>query len=236
MGDIAPGGEALSKLGHELRSPLTGIIGLTRILLMKLAAGTADPVQQKRQLEMIQTSAGRSLATVERVVAIAKIESGRAGCDRRPVDCRGVVTEVAAAFRTTAEERGLRLHTDLPDHPVVITTDADILGQLLRELLDNAVKFSDTGEVCARIGTDDDRPVVIDVSDDGPGIPADEQTRIFDAFERGELAAERDDGGSGLGLYLARRLADRLDAHLSVDSQTAQRTTFTVTFPATLTS
>src|SRR4051812_2748986 len=84
------GAEVLSKLGHELRGPLTGIIGLTRILLMQLGTGKADPAQQARQLDLIQSSARRSLATIERVVDIAKVESGQAGGAPCPVDCRGI--------------------------------------------------------------------------------------------------------------------------------------------------
>jgi len=223
----APGADVLSKLGHELRSPLTGIIGLTKILLTQL--GVADPARQARQLDMIQSSARQSLATIERVVDIANLQSGRVEGDPRLIDCRGVVADAAATFAAAAQERGLRLRTDLPDHPVTVYADTAILTRTLRELLDNAVKFADPGEVVLHAGTDRGRPIV-EVSDDGPGIPAGDQERIFEAFERGELAAERDDEGAGLGLYLARLLADRLGACLSARSP-AGRTTFTITFP-----
>jgi nitrogen fixation/metabolism regulation signal transduction histidine kinase len=223
------GAQVLSKLGHELRSPLAAIIGLTRILLMRLAAGQADAATQVRQLEMIQASAARSLATIEQVVDLARIESGRVCASPQLVDCRDLVAEVAAELRVAAGERGLCLCADVPQYPVVITTDPGILRWLLRELTGNALRFTDAGEVRIRLHASDG-PVVIDVSDDGPGIPLDEQARIFEPFERGARPAEGDDGAPGLGLGLARKQADLLGAQLSVRSQAGSGSTFSVTF------
>jgi anti-sigma regulatory factor (Ser/Thr protein kinase) len=223
------GAEVLSKLGHELRSPLAAIIGLTRILLMRLAAGQADAATQVRQLEMVQASAARSLATIEQVVDLARIESGRVCASPQLVDCRGVVAEVAAELRAAGAERGLRLCADVPQGPVAITTDPGILGRLLRELAGNALRFTDAGEVRIRLHSGDG-PVVIDVSDDGPGIPLHEQGRIFEPFERGASAAGGDDGAPGLGLGLARKQAGLLGAQLNVRSQAGSGSTFSITF------
>ena len=223
------GAEVLSKLGHELRSPLAAIIGLTRILLMRLAGGQADAATQVRQLEMVQASAARSLATIEQVVDLARIESGRVCASPQLVDCRGVVAEVAAELRAAGAERGLRLCVDVPQGPVVITTDSGIFGQLLRELVGNALRFTDAGEVRIRLHSGDG-PVVVDVSDDGPGIPLDEQGRIFEPFERGARAVEGDDDAPGLGLGLARKQAGLLGAQLNVRSQAGSGSTFSVTF------
>ena len=165
-------------------------------MLVRLAAGQADAATQVRQLEMVQASAARSLATIEQVVDLVRMESGRVRASPQLVDCRGVVAEVTAELRAVGAERGLRLRADVPPGPVVITTDPGILGRLLRELVGNALRFADAGEVRIRLHTGDG-PVVIDVSDDGPGIPLHEQARIFEPFERG--AAEGDDGAPGLG-------------------------------------
>jgi len=223
------GAEVFSKLGHELRSPLAGIIGLTRVLLMRLAAGQADAATQVRQLELVQASAARSLATIEQVVELAGIESGQVRPSARLVDCGAVVAEVAATLRTVAAERGLRLGVDVPQHPVVITSDPGILGRLLHELAANGLRFTDAGEVRIRLHASGG-PAVIEVSDDGPGIPADEQARVFQPFERGASAAGRDDSAPGLGLYLAREQAGLLGAQLSLRSQAGSGSTFSVTF------
>jgi signal transduction histidine kinase len=112
---------------------------------------------------------------------------------------------------------------------VVITTDPGILGRLLRELVGNALRFTDAGEVRIRLHAGDG-PVVIDVSDDGPGIPLHEQGRIFEPFERGARTAEGDDGAPGLGLGLARKQAGLLGAQLNVRSQAGSGSTFSITF------
>jgi signal transduction histidine kinase len=223
--------EVLPKLRHELRSPLVGIIGLTRILLMQLDAGPPDAARQARQLEMIHASAVRSLATIEQVVDLARIDAGKIQPAFQLIDCRGLVADVAAGLRDAATQRELCLRVEVPDQPVMVTSDPEILALLLRELADNALRFTDAGEVHVRLQARD-RPVVIEVADDGPGIPIDEQARIFGPFERGERAAERHDGAAGLGLYLACARAGLLGLQLSLASQPGSGSTFSITFHA----
>ena len=173
------GADVLSKLSHELRSPLAAIIGLTRVLLIRINAGQADRATQVRQLGMIQASAARSLSTIEQVVQLARMQSGRVRPALQFADCRDVVTSVAAMLQGAAADRGLRLLTDVPEHPVMILSDPDILGQLLSELVSNGLCYTDGREVRIRLHVDEE-PVIIDVRDDGPGIPVPEQARILE--------------------------------------------------------
>jgi signal transduction histidine kinase len=221
------GADVLSKLGHELRSPLAAIIGLTRVLLIRINAGQADRATQVRQLEMIQASAVRSLSTIEQVVQLARMHSGRVRPALQFADCRDVVTRVAATLQSAAAGRGLRLSTDVPGHPVMIFSDPDILGQLLRELASNGLCYTDGREVRIRLHAGQEA-VIIDVCDDGPGIAVPEQARIFEPFERGDLAS--DDGAPGLGLHLAREQAGLLGAQLTLASQAGSGSTFSITF------
>jgi signal transduction histidine kinase len=223
--------EVLPKLRHELRSPLVGIVGLTRVLLMQLDAGPPDAARQARQLEMIHASAVRSLATIEQVVDLARIDAGKIQPAFRLIDCRGVIADVAAERQEAATQRGLCLRAEIPGQPVLVTSDPKILAPLLRELADNALRFTDAGEVRVRLRAHDE-PVVIEVADDGPGIPVEEQARIFGPFERGERAAERHDGAAGLGLYLACVRAGLLGLQLSLASQAGSGSIFSITFPA----
>ncbi len=222
-----PDVEVLGKLGHELRSPLTGVIGLTGILLRTVAAGRADPAQQLRQLTMIRASAGHSLATIEQVLAIAGIVAGHTVCNRRLIDGREVVTSVTADLQQSAHDRGLRLHAEVPDSPMLVATDPKLLGRLLRELVDNAVKFTEAGDIRVRLTDEGVDPVVIHVCDEGPGILVEEQARIFEAFERGASATEEQDG-AGLGLHLVRKLSELLHAEVAVRSRPGWGSTFSI--------
>jgi signal transduction histidine kinase len=114
--------DLLPRLSHELRSPLASILGLTKVMLIRLGAGTADAATQVRQLQLLQASAARSLATIDQVVELAAAESGQARPEPQLVDCRDIVTAVAGQLGTAAAERGLRLCVDVPDRPVMIST------------------------------------------------------------------------------------------------------------------
>lgn len=221
----------LSKLGHELRSPLNGVIGLTRIMLMKLAAGPVDTQQQIRHLELVQTSANRLLATIERLVDIAKIEFGGRQPSRERFDCAALAAEVTRLLQPAADANHVTLLLTTPEAPVAVTSDPGAVRQLLRELVDNAVKFADPGAGRVQVTVhpvDPEGAVQISVTDNGPGIPGPEQDRVFDAFVRGEDAAERDENGSGLGLYLAARLAGLLGAQLHLDCPPGAGSAFTI--------
>lgn len=224
------GVDALAKMSHQLRSPLAGITGLTRIMLVKARKGPLDSVKLVQQLEMIQASAHRSMATVERVLDAAKLELAMATAEFVPVELGGLLAEVAGATRGVTE-RGTPVRcADIPRQPVMVTTSPDLLSRLLGELIDNALTFADTSEVRVGLSTcaDPDR-IAIEVSDDGAGIADKDQARIFEAFERGDDAAQLDPEGIGMGLYLARKMAERLGADLSVSSHLGSGSTFTVT-------
>lgn len=227
--------DVLAKMSHQLRSPLTGITGLTRIMLLKATRGQVDPTKLVQQLEMIQASAHRSMATVERVLDAAKVELAAASADFRPVDLRALLTEAAGASYKIAEPRTTVISVDIPLQSMMVTTDPEMLSRLLHELIDNALTFADATEVHVTVGSGTGQ-VTIEVSDDGTGIPDTDQVRIFEAFERGSGAAQADPDGIGMGLYLARKIADRLGAALSLSSHAGSGSTFTVAFgePRTL--
>jgi signal transduction histidine kinase len=222
-----PGAVLLAKLGHELRSPLTGIVGLTRIMLVKLADGSHTAAQQTHQLELMRTSAVQLIDTVDRVVTIAKLEVTTSPADE-VFDCRAAITAVVAQAGPSADTHARRLIVEAPDEPVLATGSEQALQRLLSELVDNAIKYTDQTDVRIRCRRTSLRTPVIEVSDDGPGMTVDEQTRIATPFVRGAAAEHNDVAGSGLGLYLAQQLTTPSRATLTVHSAPSTGSTFVV--------
>jgi signal transduction histidine kinase len=233
-GAALPGGTLLSMLGHEMRSPLNGIIGLARMLLRRLSNGPPDPEAQVRHLTLLLTSASEMLHLTEQLADIARLQSGLARPDPAPIDCREAVTEAVRGRQPAATARELRLLVESPDQPVPLTCEAGLLVRLLHELIDNAVKYTDGAEVRIRMSAADPDTIVIDVANDGPAVPAGERTRIFGPFERGDAGAAYDGGGAGLGLYLARQLAHELGATVSLRDEDHPGTAFAVEIPRRL--
>lgn len=219
----------LSPLGHELRGPLTGILGLTRVMLVKLASGPVDMDRHIKQIELVQTSARQLLETVERVVAIAKLEAVAAHEPDR-FDCRPVVSAAVDDARPAADDKHRAVVTDLPDEPVFVTGDPDALRRIVAELVDNAVKYTDHAEIRVRARQHRDR-ILVDVTDEGPGLADDEHDLIFEPFRRGSAAERNETTGSGLGLYLARKLATRTGADVFEQNSATGGTAFVVQFP-----
>lgn len=222
-----PGAALLSKLGHELRSPLTGIVGLTRIMLVKLADGSGTTAQQTYQLELMRTSALTMLDTIDRVVAIAKLEVATPLPDD-VFDCRAAITAVVAHATPSAGAHSRRLIVEVPDEPVMATGDESAMLRLLTELVDNAIKYTDQTDIRIRCALTPHRSPMIEVSDDGPGMSVEEQARIYTPFVRGAAAEDHDVAGSGLGLYLAQQLAGHCHARLTMRSALPTGTTFVV--------
>lgn len=226
-----PGGPLLSLLGHELRSPLSGIIGLARMMLRRLATGRLEPESQARQLTLLLDSALQMMRITDQVTDIARLQSGATRPAPALIDCRDVVTEAVLAHQPAAAARGLRLLAETPADPVPLTCAASLLVRLVQELIDNAVKYTGGADIHIRVSATGHDTVTVEVADDGPAILADERTRIFEPFERGAAGRARDEGGAGLGLYLARQLAQEMDATLCLRDEAHPGTCFAVEIP-----
>jgi signal transduction histidine kinase len=225
---LLPGVDVLSKLGHELRGPLNGIIGLVRIMLMKISTDAVDAGQQVRHLEMIQHSADQLLTTVERVTDLARLDAVPVSADLEPIDVRPIIADVVGAFRPGAAARGVALSAEVESGPVPVPGEPEPLRRLVTELVDNAVKYTDASAVRIRATRTAGSGAVVEVGDDGPGIPTDDHDRVFAPFTRGAAAEERGVSGTGLGLCLARRIAARCGGELSLHSTPGAGSTFRV--------
>jgi PAS domain S-box-containing protein len=216
--------EFLAMMSHELRTPLNAVIGFTGTLLMELP-GPITP-EQRKQLETIKSSGRHQLSLINDLLDLAKIESGRFHLKTEPIDCAKVIREVTDTLRPMAESKALRLCIDLPNEATTVQADNRALKQILINLVNNAIKFTDKGEVriaiCSRNGKTE-----IAVMDTGPGISAEDQAKLFKPFSR--LYRSSGQEGTGLGLHLSRQLATLLDGEIVTESQPGKGSTFTLT-------
>jgi signal transduction histidine kinase len=223
----------LAVMSHELRTPLTTVIGYAELL----ADGVSGPVSQtqRRQLSRIQASAQHLLQLIEQILSFSRVEAGRERVHLEPLDAVGLAQDSALLIEPAARGRTLKLVLDLPHSPVPIETDGGKVRQILVNLLANAIKFTDHGEVGLRVRRSpegDANGVVYEVWDTGIGISPDHLDHIFDPFWQVEQQANRRVSGTGLGLSVVRHLARLLGGEVDVTSQVGSGTRFTVKLPA----
>lgn len=221
----------LASMSHELRTPLNAIIGFTGTLLMQLPGPlTAD---QDKQLRTIQTSARHLLSLINDLLDLARIESGKVELHFEAVVCQRVVEEVATALQPMAQAKGITFEVRVPDDEIVTQTDRRAFSQIIINLTNNAIKFTDHGGV--RLTLEQrrvDGQVVCEVcvSDTGIGIRPEDQAKLFEAFQ--QVETRRGHEGTGLGLHLSRRLADLLGAQIQLESTSGRGSQFTLRLPA----
>ncbi len=214
--------EFLATMSHEMRTPLNGILGFTRLLLDE------DLTPQQRRHARMVSDAGRSLLTViNDVLDFSRIEAGRLALSDVPFAVRDLIANCEAVLRLEAEAKGLELHAAVaPDVPDWLRGDPDRLRQVVLNLLANAVKFTEHGSVGLTIVKTADTPagphLTISVADTGIGIPPDRQGRLFQRFSQ----IDRSRGGAGLGLAISRRLVEMMGGTVGVQSQAGVGSTF----------
>jgi signal transduction histidine kinase len=215
----------LATVSHELRTPLNAIIGFTGALLLRLA-GPLN-AEQEKQLGTVQKSARHLLAVINDMLDLAKIDAGKVELDIEPCACGAIVEEVAASLRPLAESKGLQLDVALPPGEVSIHTDRRIVSQILLNLAGNAIKFTDRGSVGIRL-EQRARAIEITVQDTGPGIAAEDQSKLFTAFTQLDASVRRRHEGTGLGLHLSQKLARLLGARITLTSAAGAGSEFTL--------
>ena len=213
----------LASMSHELRTPLNAIIGFTGTLLMGLPGPLTT--EQKKQLETVRSSARHQLSLINDLLDLAKIESGKVELNFEDIDCAGVVNEVADTLRPLAKEKGLRFEVRVPEN-IVVKIDRRAFSQILINLVNNAIKFTNKGGVRIDVHRKHDSTDV-SVTDTGIGITREDQTGLFDAFARMDSSGNREEG-SGLGLHLSQRLAALLGAQILFKSKRGKGSSFTL--------
>ena len=222
----------IANMSHELRTPLNAIIGFTGALLMKLAGPlTAD---QDKQLNTIRTSARHLLSLINDILDVAKIESGKVTLAAERVHCQNLLNETADTLRPLAAQKGLALTLDLPETPIVIASDRRALTQIVINLVNNAIKFTEQGSIKVSLSqrtADGGSLTEIAVEDTGSGIRPEDQAKLFQAFSQLDSTSTRNVEGAGLGLYLCQNLANLLGGTLALTSEFGRGSTFTLAIP-----
>ena len=219
----------LAGMSHELRTPLNAIIGFTGTLLMRLPGPlTAD---QDKQLNTIQTSARHLLSLINGLLDLAQIESGKVELASETIHCQHILSELAETLGPLATCKGLAFRCEVPSAELTVQTDGRALCQILINLINNAIKFTETGEVVISLSARTTGPqhwIDFCVVDSGVGIRPAEQAKLFQAFSQIDAGSTRRFEGTGLGLYLSQKLTGLLGGELRVASQFGIGSTFTL--------
>lgn len=215
----------LATMSHEMRTPLHGMLGTLQVLREDL------PVQHAERLAVIERSGEHLLGLINDVLDLSKIEAGGMQIEQQPCDATHTLREVADLFTPAAQGKGIVLHLDssLPA-PAWMLGDAARLRQVLLNLVGNAVKFTERGQVDITAHRDGDT-LIIAVSDTGIGIPAEAIGTVFDAFRQVEDGDTRRYGGTGLGLSISRELARAMGGDLTCTSRHGEGSVFTFELP-----
>ena len=215
----------LASVSHELRTPMNAILGFTDALL----AGVDGPLneEQKASLGWVQRGGRDLLGLINEVLDLSKIEAGKLTIDPQPFDPRELVESVVAQHRSLAAQKGIRLRWEDAGTPSEVILDGQRVRQILVNLLGNALKFTEEGEVAAVSGGAAESRFHVAVRDTGPGIAPEQHAMIFEEFGQGVGDAP----GTGLGLAISRRLARLMGGDVTVESDVGQGATFHLQLP-----
>ncbi|GMU04987.1 response regulator [Corallococcus caeni] len=224
--------EFLANFSHEIRTPLNGIIGYCDLLMRE--EGSRLTPHGRRDLNVVKTNAKTLLALINDILDLSKIEAGRVEVVTEPVDVEELADECMATVKEYLKGKDVALTVNVDPEAKEIRTDALKLRQIMLNLLSNAAKFTDTGEVALTVVPAGGGELLMTVEDTGVGIPADQLAFIFEKFRQVDGTTTRKVGGTGLGLAIVRELTRVLGGTVDVKSTLGRGSTFTVRLPDVL--
>lgn len=223
--------EFLANMSHELRTPLNSILLLSRLL-----SENNNKSMNNEEIEfakVIQSSGNSLLGLIDEILDLSKIEAGKMELEFLDVSTKEITDNLWNLFSHVAKEKNIKFEIIANEAPIVIKTDKMRLEQILKNLISNAIKFTDKGSVSLeiKVNTDDDKIICFIVKDTGIGIPLGKQPLIFEAFQQADGSTKRKYGGTGLGLSISRELAKLLRGEIILHSKENEGSTFTLCIP-----
>lgn len=219
--------EFLANMSHELRTPLNSIIGFSKLILDGLDGGLNS--EQRRDLEIVHTSGQALTRLIDDLLGLAKIEAGRVSLDVREEDPGRMVEEAVSACRSTVREKGLEIRFRIPEGLHLIKVDSSRISQVIRYLIENAVKFTEEGTIRVSIEQSTGKTIIA-VADTGIGMEADQVDIVFERFHQVSPGlAER--GGMGLGLAISKRLVEMHGGTIGAESSPGKGSVFSFSIP-----
>lgn len=223
--------EFLANMSHELRTPLNSILLLSRLLSEN---NNKSMVPEEIEFaKVIQSSGNSLLGLIDEILDLSKIEAGKMDLEFLDVSTKEITDNLWNLFSHVAKEKNIKFEIISKEAPIVIKTDKMRLEQILKNLISNAIKFTDKGSVSLeiKVNTDDDKIICFIVKDTGIGIPLGKQPLIFEAFQQADGSTKRKYGGTGLGLSISRELAKLLRGEIILHSKENEGSTFTLCVP-----
>lgn len=220
--------EFLANMSHELRTPLNAILGYTQLILDKVYGDVPEKI--KEVLERLEKNGLHLLGLINNVLDLSKIEAGRLSLSLNDYSMEEVVQTVLTAVELLAAEKNLALKVTVPRGLAPGRGDGQRIAQVLLNLVGNAIKFTEEGEVKVEVTTSNGT-FLVSVSDTGPGLSEADQQKIFEEFRQGDSSTTRKKGGTGLGLSIAKRITEMHGGHIWVESSLGKGSTFRFTLP-----
>ena len=220
--------EFLANMSHELRTPLNAILGYTQLILDKIYGDVPEKIREV--LERLEKNGVHLLGLINNVLDLSKIEAGRLSLSLNDYSIEEVVQTVFTAVESLAAEKNLALKVTVPRSLTAGRGDGQRIAQVLLNLVGNAIKFTEEGEVRVDVTTSNGN-FLVSVSDTGPGLSEADQQKIFEEFNQADNSSTRKKGGTGLGLSIARRITEMHGGQIWVESSLGKGSTFRFTVP-----
>lgn len=225
--------EFLANMSHELRTPLNSLLILSKDLADNKKKNLSE--EEVESAEIIHRSGQDLLGLINEVLDLSKIEAGKMALNIGRLSLNEFTTNLNRNFKHQADKKGLKLNINLgKELPEAIQTDAQRLDQVIKNLMSNAIKFTDKGSINVIIERLHENNITIAVKDTGIGVPKEKQNVIFEAFQQGDGSTSRKYGGTGLGLSISRDLTKLLGGKINLESKVNEGSTFTITLPVEL--